>query len=44
VADDVIPESTGEDDLIVTAMIEATIASISRRAPVSIQELLRVAA
>jgi predicted dehydrogenase len=40
VADNVAPESTGEDGLMVTAMIEATLASISRRAPVRIQELL----
>ena len=35
VADDIAPESTGEDGLV-TAMIEATLASISQRAPVRI--------
>jgi predicted dehydrogenase len=44
VAENVTPESSGDDGLIVTAMIEATLASIARRAPVRIRELLDKAA
>jgi predicted dehydrogenase len=44
VAENITPESSGDDGLIVTAMIEATLASIARRAPVRIQELLDKAA
>lgn len=40
VIDDVEPEATGEDGLMVTAMIEATLASLRERAPVRIRDVL----
>lgn len=43
VAEDVVPQSTGADGLMATAMIEATLASIERKTPVRIEELLKAA-
>jgi predicted dehydrogenase len=43
VANDVTPEATGMDGLMATAMIEATLASIARRAPVRVADLLHSA-
>jgi predicted dehydrogenase len=43
VADDITPEATGMDGLMATAMIEATLASIARRAPVRVADLLHSA-
>ena len=40
VADDVEPEATGQDGLMVTAMIEATLASLRDETPVRIQDIL----
>jgi predicted dehydrogenase len=40
VADDVIPEATGHDGLMVTAMIEATLASLREGTPVRIRDIL----
>ncbi len=40
VADDVRPEATGKDGLVVTAMIEATLRSLQERRPVRMDELL----
>jgi predicted dehydrogenase len=40
VADDIPPEASGHDGLMVTAMIEATLASLAQRRPVAIAEIL----
>jgi predicted dehydrogenase len=40
VADGTAPESTGRDGLVVTAMIEATLASLRERRPVNMSEVL----
>jgi predicted dehydrogenase len=40
VADDVIPEATGQDGLTVTAIIEATLASLREGTPVRIRDIL----
>ena len=40
VANDVVPESSGRDGLMVTAMIEATLKSLAARRPVAIAEVL----
>ena len=40
VADDVTPEASGRDGLMVTAMIEATLKSLAERRPVKIAEVL----
>src|SRR5215211_1885022 len=40
VADDVVPEATGHDGLMVTAMIEATLASLREGTPVRIRDIL----
>ena len=40
VANDITPEATGMDGLMATAMIEATLTSIARQAPVRMAELL----
>ena len=44
VADDIAPEASGRDGLIVTAMIEATLTSLAERRPVTIAEVLGAAA
>lgn len=44
VADDVKPEASGRDGLMVTAMIEATLKSLAERRPVKIAEVLDVKA
>jgi predicted dehydrogenase len=40
VADDVVPEATGQDGLMVTALIEATLTSLRDGAPVRIRDVL----
>jgi predicted dehydrogenase len=40
VADDVVPEATGQDGLMVTALIEATLMSLRDGAPVRIRDVL----
>ena len=44
VADDVLPEANGRDGLMVTAMIEATLKSLTERRPVAIAEGSAIAA
>ncbi len=44
VADDVKPEASGRDGLMVTAMIEATLKSLVERRPMKIAEVLDVKA
>jgi predicted dehydrogenase len=43
VADDVVPEASGRDGLMVTAMIAATLMSLAEHRPVTIAEVLEVA-
>jgi predicted dehydrogenase len=43
VADDVLPEATGHDGLMVTAMIEATLTSLREGVPVRISDVLNSA-
>lgn len=40
VADDIVPEASGRDGLMVTAMIEATLLSLAEHRPVKIAEVL----
>lgn len=40
VADDVTPECTGRDGLVVTAMIEATLKSLNEKRPVAMSDIL----
>jgi len=40
VADDIVPEATGRDGLMVTAMIEATLKSLAEKRPVKLAEVL----
>lgn len=40
VADDVVPECTGRDGLVVTAMIEATLRSLAEKRPIAMSEIL----
>jgi predicted dehydrogenase len=44
VADDVVPEATGQDGLMVTALIEATLTSLRDGTPVRIRDVLTDAA
>ena len=44
VADGIVPEASGRDGLMVTAMIEATLKSLAERRPVMIAEVLAAAA
>jgi predicted dehydrogenase len=43
VADDIVPEATGRDGLMVTAMIEATLKSLAEKRPVKIAEVMAAA-
>jgi hypothetical protein len=44
VAGDIMPEASGRDGLVVTAMIQATVTSLAERRPVQTAEVLNVAA
>ena len=44
VADDVTPECTGRDGLVVTAMIEATLRSLAEKRPIAMTEILDLGA
>jgi len=43
VADDIAPEASGRDGLMVTAMIVATLMSLAEQRPVTIAEVLHAA-